>query len=327
MTEKIPFSQLSSALPSGKLGFITFASFESRCRSIPEHLPLMHVSAALVFSSIEHRAQNRENVDFIRGVLGSVCNEARVSIKDPLHFADVFESWLSENVRAFDALVIDVTTFTHETLLVALRILDLFSAKDSVLLYVGAAAYGNVDGKNGGGDLWLSRGVTEVTSILGYPGELLPSQPLHLIVLVGFESERANEAIGQLQPARISLGLASREQSVSDELFLINTEYHQQVSRFAAGLEQMRSGVVRFEFSAVDPDATRGAVLEEAAKFSGHNVVVLPMNTKLSTVGCALAAFSNPSIQLCYARVSEYNVANYSRPGDNVRLFHLTPNP
>jgi hypothetical protein len=47
------------------------------------------------------------------------------------------------------------------------------------------------------------------------------------------------------------------------------------------------------------------------------------MNTKISTVGCALAAWEDRAIQLCYAQATRYNYAHYSTPGDTCYVFDL----
>ena len=47
------------------------------------------------------------------------------------------------------------------------------------------------------------------------------------------------------------------------------------------------------------------------------------MNTKLSTLGAALAAVERPEIQLCYARAIEYNESGYSTPSNQVTIFTM----
>jgi hypothetical protein len=47
------------------------------------------------------------------------------------------------------------------------------------------------------------------------------------------------------------------------------------------------------------------------------------LNTKLSTVGVALAAIENPEIQICYAEPEEYNTDGYSKPGKEVTVISL----
>ena len=76
-----------------------------------------------------------------------------------------------------------------------------------------------------------------------------------------------------------------------------------------------------FSFSCVDPYEARDAVLSEAARLSGFNTVLCPMNTKVSTVGVGLAALKDPRLQVVYAAAEEYNEIGYSSPGRHVTTF------
>jgi hypothetical protein len=81
--------------------------------------------------------------------------------------------------------------------------------------------------------------------------------------------------------------------------------------------------VSEFEFSCVDPDLTRRQLLKHIEQFPGENVVICPLNTKLSTVGAVLAALDNPEIQICYSQPLEYNSAGYSSPGPDITLIEM----
>jgi hypothetical protein len=65
-------------------------------------------------------------------------------------------------------------------------------------------------------------------------------------------------------------------------------------------------------------------VLEKAAMSDNYNIVVCPMNTKISTIGVGLAALQNNKIQIAYARAIEYNEAGYSTPSDMTTIFEYT---
>jgi hypothetical protein len=45
------------------------------------------------------------------------------------------------------------------------------------------------------------------------------------------------------------------------------------------------------------------------------------MNTKISTIGSALAALEEEAIQLCYAQPLQYNYKSYSTPGNTCYLL------
>ena len=67
----------------------------------------------------------------------------------------------------------------------------------------------------------------------------------------------------------------------------------------------------------------KSAILEQAKKYNDYNVIVSPMNNKISTVSCALAAYDNENIQLAVAIPMVYNSEMYSTPGDYCYLIEI----
>lgn len=212
--------------------------------------------------------------------------------------------------------LVDITTFTHEALLILLRLLQARVKRGSVVLAYAPAAEYSVGLPPE--EKWLSKGITDIRSVLGYPGDSRPSRKSHLIVLVGFEGDRAELLLDAYQPHVISLGFGQEGTATAAQ--------HQQVNRFAfAQLASKVSQYNEFEFSCVDVAAVEATIGVQAGRFPDCNVVIAPMNTKLSTVGVAGAAFRNDDIQLCYASASQYNVEGYSRPGTTCVLTALSP--
>jgi hypothetical protein len=208
---------------------------------------------------------------------------------------------------------VDITTFTHEALLILLKLLQLkLKPTDSVtFLYTAALEYSVGDEEE---NKWLSKGIGEIRSVLGYPGKVLPTQKLHLVILTGFESERAERFIEEYEPNMLSLGLADPDSSTSPAHYPVNRAKH---SRIAA----RHKDAVTFVFSCSDPVETMTAIQDRIRQVPDHNVLIAPMNTKISTVGAALVAFDNDSVQLCYATANQYNESNYSKPDSNCYLF------
>jgi hypothetical protein len=168
-------------------------------------------------------------------------------------------------------------------------------------------------------DRWLSKGVAEVRSVLGYPGEFFPSRKTHLIVLVGFEHERASKLVEIYEPNILSLGYGKAGSETSQKHYSANRNYHKLVREAVATYTTVRE----FEFSCSNPWDAKKAILAQVATTPDHNVVVAPMNTKISTVGCALAAVENQTIQLSYAKAMSYNYQQYSVGGTMCYLFEV----
>ena len=256
------------------------------------------------------KARERSTEKRFRNILG-----AELSKQSPIKTADGIANALSSaDLRGKAICLVDITTMTHETLLILFRLLkDLLSKSvDLKFVYTAAKEY---DPGTPYEDKWLSQGLGEVRSVLGYPGEMRPSRKNHLIVLVGFEEERAGKLIEAYEPSALSLGIGDIAPVNKDHLG-INRSYFDR-------LLSSNPSSSTFSFSPTNPLEVKNIVLEEVKSFERHNVVVAPMNTKISTLGVALAAIENPEVQICYGRATAYNVDNYSTPASYCYLFSL----
>ena len=168
---------------------------------------------------------------------------------------------------------------------------------------------------------WLSKGIHEVRSVLGYPGNLLPSRRNHLIILVGFEDERALSLIRECEPGRISLGLGDSPETGFDSHKNTN-EYR--LDRLKYFLAESTSD---FIFKAYDAEATRRILLEQVHSTPDMNTIIAPMNTKISALAAATVALENKAIQICYAQANIYNFDRYSLPDKDFYLFRLAGFP
>ena len=317
---KVELSGLNEALGQTPETFICAAGFEDRSRSVAEQLDPNHVRNVIVLENGNFPGYVARNASIIKERFKNALSVS-LHTDNPLFVADTLKSKVLPLISATTGLcLIDITTLTHEQLLIFIRLLtELSPLPKTTLAYTGADEY-SVDSTT---DKWLTKGVAEIRAVLGYPGIMLPSRRLHLIVLVGFEHERAEKLIEQCEPALISLGLGRKDQSVSSKHHATNADFHDQVRRFAEGLSTSIVGVHQFEFSCVDPQTTMMDVIAQADKFADHNLAVCPMNTKPSTIGAALAGLKNEQVQLIYAQPIEYNIEGYSTPGPTCTIFDL----
>jgi hypothetical protein len=110
--------------------------------------------------------------------------------------------------------------------------------------------------------------------------------------------------------------LGDPNESISKSLFDVNKWFHGKL------IERYRE-VKHFVFSCEDSTHTKDAILKQVQDYPGYNVQIAPMNTKISTVGVALAAMEDTAIQICYALPAEYNREGYTSPGDFAYVFKL----
>jgi len=68
-------------------------------------------------------------------------------------------------------------------------------------------------------------------------------------------------------------------------------------------------------------EPTYKKIKEELNKYSNVNRIIVPLNTKISTLAAGILALENPSIQVCYSEPEIYNFDGYSKEGDNVTII------
>ena len=78
-----------------------------------------------------------------------------------------------------------------------------------------------------------------------------------------------------------------------------------------------------FEFSCKDIEKTVKTLKTIIAKAPEDNHIIVPLNTKLSTISAAIVALENKDIQLCYAVPEVYNYENYSTSGEDITIVNL----
>jgi len=218
------------------------------------------------------------------------------------------------------SVIFDISVLNKELLLFITSQLDSFNLKDKVTFtYVGAKSYG---GESSDETIWLSRGVRDIRSVIGFPGGFTPSKNLHhLIILVGFELDRAKELILAYEPTSISLGVGI--DPYIDEFYLENQRSMNKIQNFISSLGVVYKSVSEFTFSCSDIHKAKNSILEEVKKYETSNITISPMNTKVSTAALGLAAIENEDIKICYVEPLEYNKECYSKVGDIVSVFKL----
>ncbi|MCU0118925.1 hypothetical protein N8H74_11720 [Pseudomonas sp. B2M1-30] len=241
--------------------------------------------------------------------------------KSLIETIDLIQEKLEEPGIRGKEIVVDITSLSHEMLVAFMGLLQSKNLlKGTTLLYTGADEYSFNTSKD---QKWLSRGVVDIRSILGFPGTMLPSKKLHLIIMVGFETERSTEVINRYEPSRLTIAYGAKDHSVSEEHHLTNLGFAQNIlNNF---LENPRSidSPHNLEFSCTDPFFTKSSLESYISQFPNENIVICPLNTKISTVGAALAALEMPDIQICYAQPAEYNILGYASPGKEITIIKL----
>lgn len=319
MTIKTTTLDFISALPMQQDVAICSASYEERCLTIPAILSKTSVKRVFIFHNENLSQYISGNLTKLTKLFGKNAITCGCSTDNPLKtIACISSMWTKIIASRPKNILIDITTFTHEALLILLKtvIINFDENININIVYNGASEYSiGLSNEN----KWLSKGILDIRSILGYPGELLPSLKTHLIVLVGFEHERAIQLIETYQPSVVSLGYGTVGSTTNPQHFITNQFFHRLLIRSAA----ISNIVDSFEFSSSDPVETKVKLYNIIKSHPNYNHVIAPMNTKLSTIAAGLVAHSDASIQLCYAQPRIYNYAAYSKPSHNIYIVNL----
>jgi len=311
MSQEIKISDLSSYVSGENSCFICCASFEDRCLSLPLALKDVNFEKIFVFKSTDMLGVTGDNLNKITDAFKGLPKICDISTVDPLstfkEYCIVFEKLIQDD-RKFDFYV-DITTFTRESLLILLRIMHKFKIciRSLKIIYTLSKDMDN----------WLSRGVSDIRSVLGFAGNFYPKKPMHLIVLTGFELERAIATIEEYEPNYISIGLGDENQS-------IRTEFYERNRKFVNELMKIYGSSVRnLSFSLKDPISCKNSILNHIKDQGDSNFIISPLSNKISTLGAGLVGLENKDVQLCYTKPAEYNILSYSIPDDRCLVLNI----
>lgn len=300
-------------------GLICFASFEDRCLTAPNALSGCRIKNTFVLVNIGENSviKSQQNAEKIVEIFPKT-EIVEINLENPVMVAEQVIGIICKlEVANVKNLLLDISTFTHEVLLIMLRLLyekDVFAS--IICLYNGASDYSVGDTID---QVWLSKGCRDVRNVIGYPGILKPSQKNHVILLAGFEVERATRLVELLEPDILSIGdgVEPTESKHEDSM-----SYFQK--KFLAWENTFKNAITNtFTFSCCDIEKTVDLLISIIDQDPHMNYILVPLNTKLSTLAVGLVALGNHNIQVCYAIPETYNYIGYSRPSDNITLVEL----
>ena len=314
--EMIHLDDLASWL-NGKADWILYSiSYEARS-------PIVRRNANQ--PNIRNMGFYHENHDYNNDALTSANAEAPDAILVPLNSdaplisLDRIRTAVGENLSMRSPLnvIVDITCFTRETLAMLIMVLHHMLPQGSKIRCVYNKAEKYADPlKDGDLHNWLSRGIVDIRSVLGYRGRVSLVAKTHLIVIPGFEAERAQAIIEELQPDRLTIGKPSTDESFRPEFALLVEEIIERLKGYYP-----EKSIAHFTFSSRDPFRTEESLLK--CLRAGENTIVACLNTKVTMMGVILAALSNRDIQLVYAQPAHYNLSCLSDPSEDLLVFDL----
>lgn len=309
-------SQLKTIIPNIDL-FICSSGFESRSTSISLALDATGIKTAIIFHIDENYIVSYDNLKKIEKHIPHLKTVEHPK-NNPIETYDLILNEINEFFEHSVAdtrltLAIDVTTFTREVLLILFKVLNqkqYIEKTDIQLLYTPAESYPCG---------WLTKGVRYIRSVFGYSGMISPSKKLMLVILNGFETERTEEIINSFEPNGILLGRPSKEDSINSDLSNEGQEKFSQIkNKYSSNI------IEEFEFSCLEIDKTMIIIEKLIHKYEDeYNIVLSPLNNKISTIAVAMLALKNDNLQVCYASANQYNINEYSKPSDFFLVFKM----
>lgn len=207
----------------GKIDLFIFTpGFERRSTMLGLSLNPQLVSCAYAFQLDENYRVSSEHLSWIKENLNNLEIITYPKNKPFETFellAEKVDAYLHANYKKSKLhIVIDITAFTREILLILLRIITIPFVSDKAditLVYMPAKCYQKD---------WLTKGVRDIRPVLGYSGLLSPSKKSLLVILTGFEEERIHTIINAFEPSNILLGHPNEHSSISPDLFKISEQ-------------------------------------------------------------------------------------------------------
>lgn len=299
--------------------FLCSSSFEERCLTIAKNINRNNISKVLICHYYGPTQKSDEKYACLLELFGDKSQEVKLQKKEPLaNYDEILTAIIESQCRT---VLFDISTFTRETLLITLMMFrqERFSNVKLQLCYTPAVSYSaqNKDKEK----CWMSRGVQGIRSVVGYPGFYSSLKKTMMIVLVGFEVERAKILIENYEPDKLLLGFAPENDSWNKKLAEANHSC----------LEELAQNVVdygTFNFSCIDVNQTisiLNKIIIDNQKL--YNIVISAMNNKLSTLAVAEVALAHPEVQVCYASTNQYNTDGYSNAEDKVYIVCPKNNP
>ena len=263
-----------------------------------------------IFCSKESVVALKMNVKLFKAYVDDF-QPINIYYNNPVDTADIFIQYF-ENVKKskISSLVLDITTFTREWILIILAISKMSRFKN-IKIYVAynyAASMSND---------WLSLRPRQLRTVLGYPGIISPSKKNHLVLILGHEIERALSIIDEIEPAYITVITGSREGSVTKEMCDRNNNFKDYIMNNYCKISDHKQINVR-DFLAAKESIQ--CIIESS---SGYNIIIAPLNTKISTLAAGSVALENKNIQICYMPMELYNSKNFSTPSNSNVVFQL----
>jgi hypothetical protein len=273
---KAPFSP--NLLPE-KAFLLTCSSHEERCRGLLAQLGAWRPIETVIFHYDDENPRREENHKFMEETLRTLgVNTSGLKFTE----ANAVKSLLDNMARLHELLasrkdasiVLDISVFTKRHLLMMLRWLDDESYWDRLTV-----VYSEPEDYDVSQYIPLSFGLASLQQIPGFSACPDLSRPVHLVLFLGYEGDRALAVYEHVQPMQTTLLIPFPPFKPS---WIGRTE------KFNSDLLAVVGAELTVNVDSIDPDATYAAlegILGDRMKRGQHAKIVCPLGTKPQTLG------------------------------------------
>ncbi|MBT1063977.1 hypothetical protein KJY73_10355 [Bowmanella sp. Y26] len=307
--EIVKRGQLESKINVSESVLICSTSFEDRWNVVLEDIGSKKWKQVVLFNSPKYSADGL----LLSGKFN--ITSARCVYSEPIDVLLTCNEILVPHLKVLIAsgtkIVFDISTFTREMLLIILKVLDHYNfLTHCTFVYTPSKSMN----RN-----WLSKGVLNTRSVLGYAGDFDLGSETHLILFSGFEVERSIEAIEEYEPTYLTVLSGDSRSSYS-------RDYYSRSKQLVENLKtHYGSNVFSEEIDITDLEKLKNYILEllKSEKFHNQNVVIVPLSNKISTLALGLAMLEFSRAQVIYPQPAEYNVQEYSEAAEEYFIFRM----
>lgn len=238
----------------------------------------------------EHLTKNIYELTELASTLDVVVSVVNYRIYDNSYTWNSLSQGL--NVESNSKTTFDVSTAPREIIWFVLHFLNQESCNVKCL-YSRPKKYGD----------WLSKDPGRPRLVFNHSGITDLSNPTALVVISGFDLERANQLIQFFEPKKTILALQTGDQYNNQKLNVFN-HLHK--------LEQLCE-IGHFELDTFAYDGGFKALNESMSELArDYNVIATSLGPKPSAVALFKLQLLYPQIALCYVPSLSYNIADYS---------------
>ncbi len=266
-------------------------------RDIESHEP----SSIVLLTFEEYREMTLPN----REALTRHCEDKGISLQEVMLRREPKEVWRSLQELFGDAsfdnkkVLLDISTMPREVIWWSLKFLQRADSTIS-FVYHRPGQYASD---------WLTRDTGEPRLVYQCSGIASLGRPTGLLLLSGFDSDRAMRMIQYFEPSLILLGIQGGEQ-FDNQSKNINP---------AREISERITLVKAFDMNAFNPDWGFKAISDAVRPaLATHNIIAASLGPKVSGISLFMLHCTYPEIALAYAPSRQFNIDYSSGIGDSI---------